>query len=119
MPRPRWLSLWLPVLAWAAVIFTLSSIPHLSTDLGTWDLVLRKGAHVAEYAVLGGLLLRAVGSPGGAMALGVLYAVSDEVHQHFVAGRVGHAPDILFDAAGLLAGIVLVEWARERVRLAP
>jgi VanZ family protein len=41
------------------------------------------------------------------------------VHQHFVAGRVGHAPDILFDAAGLLAGIVLVEWARRRVRLAP
>ena len=38
---------WLPVLVWAAVIFTFSSIPDLGTGLGGWDLVLRKLAHVA------------------------------------------------------------------------
>src|SRR6266498_5898899 len=50
------LSAWLPVLAWAAVIFALSSIPHLGTGLGTWDTILRKGAHVTEYAIFGLLL---------------------------------------------------------------
>ena len=52
------LTLWLPVLAWAAVIFAFSSIPSLSSGLGAWDTVLRKGAHITEYAVLGALLAR-------------------------------------------------------------
>ena len=59
MARSRPFTVWLPVIAWAAVIFTLSSIPSLSTGLGTWDTILRKGAHLTEYAVLGGLLYRA------------------------------------------------------------
>ncbi len=78
---------WAPVLAWAGVIFVLSSIPDLGTGLGGWDLGLRKIAHAAEYAVLGFLLLRAVGRAELALALGIAYAVSDEIHQHFVSGR--------------------------------
>ena len=53
--------LWSPVVLWAAVIFALSSVSDLGTGLGTWDLVLRKLAHAAEFAVLGALLLRALG----------------------------------------------------------
>ena len=56
------LNLWLPVVLWAALIFTFSSIPSLGTGLGTWDLVLRKLAHAAEFAVLGALLYRALGA---------------------------------------------------------
>src|SRR3954470_17800867 len=55
------LSLWGPVVLWAAVIFALSSVPHLGTDLGTWDTVLRKCAHATEYAILALLLYRALG----------------------------------------------------------
>ena len=87
-PRAR---LWLPVVAWAALIFAFSSVPDLGTGLGGWDLVLRKLAHAAEYAVLGALLVRATGRAGLAFALGALYAVSDEVHQSFVPGRLGVA----------------------------
>ena len=61
MARSRVLTVWLPVLAWAAVIFAFSSIPSLSSGLGVWDTVLRKGAHITEYAVLGALLYRALG----------------------------------------------------------
>jgi VanZ family protein len=61
MPASRALSVWLPVIVWAAVIFTFSSIPGLSTGLGGWDTLLRKGAHMTEYAILGALLLRALG----------------------------------------------------------
>ena len=67
------LRLWAPVLLWAALIFALSSIPHLGTGLGTWDLVLRKLAHLSEYALLGLLLARAVRRPGLAVALAAAY----------------------------------------------
>ncbi len=108
MSHSRAFSLWLPVVAWAALIFGLSSIPSLSTGLGTWDLVLRKCAHVTEYAVLGYLLVRALGRTGLAFVAGVLYAASDELHQHFVRGRHGAVYDVAIDAVGVLAGALLV-----------
>jgi VanZ family protein len=101
------LRLWLPVVAWAALIFALSSVPGLGTGLGTWDLVLRKLAHAGEYAVLGALLARATGRPRLAFALAVLYAASDELHQHFVRGRHGAPLDVAIDAAGALIGVTL------------
>jgi VanZ family protein len=113
---PRLVSLWLPVLAWAALIFALSSIPDLSTGLGTWDLVLRKCAHVTEYAVLGALLLRAFGREPAALAAGVAYAATDELHQHFVAGRHAAVVDVAIDAVGVAAGILLLAAVLERIR---
>jgi VanZ like family len=99
------LSVWLPVVAWAAVIFTLSSIPSLSTGLGAWDTLLRKGAHVTEYAILGALLLRALGREELALAAGTAYAATDELHQHFVRGRHASPLDVLIDAVGVAAGL--------------
>jgi VanZ family protein len=104
---PSRVSVWLPVLAWAAVIFALSSIPHLGTGLGTWDTILRKGAHVTEYAIFGLLLLRAVGREGPAFAVGVAYAITDEVHQHFVSGRHASPIDAAIDSAGILIGVLV------------
>jgi VanZ family protein len=112
-PRTAW-SAWLPVVIWAGVIFGFSSVPHLGTELGTWDLVLRKLAHLAEYALLGALLARALGSRVAAALVGVAYAASDEWHQTFVAGRQGSARDVLVDAAGLVAGALL--WGRLSTR---
>jgi VanZ family protein len=109
------LSRWAPVVAWAALIFALSSIPSLGTGLGTWDLVLRKLAHAAEYAVLGVLLLRATGSEPAAFLLGVAYAVSDEVHQSFVSGREGAVLDVGIDALGVAAGLALWRLAERRL----
>jgi len=96
------------VLVWAGVIFALSSIPVLSTGLGTWDEILRKGAHITEYGVLGALLVRALGSELPALALGLAYAATDELHQHFVRGRHPSPFDVAFDACGLALGLVLV-----------
>src|SRR5438093_9356867 len=103
----RGLTLWAPVLAWAGVIFALSAIPSLSTGLGLWDTVLRKGAHLTEYAILGALLLRAVGREVPAFLLGVAYAVTDEIHQHFVRGRHASPFDVAFDAAGVALGLLV------------
>ena len=105
---------WLPVVAWAGLIFALSSVPDLGTGLGGWDLVLRKLAHAAEYAVLGALLLRAVRRPAVAFALGVAYAISDEFHQSLVPGRAGSPLDVALDAAGVAVGVALWHWAQAR-----
>jgi VanZ family protein len=112
VPSP--LRLWLPVVAWAGLIFALSAIPDLGTGLGGWDLVLRKIAHVAEFAVLGALLLRAMRWELPAFAVGIAYAISDELHQHFVPGRRGAPLDVLIDSVGVALGILawrrLAQW---------
>ena len=105
MPSTRALSAWLPVVVWAAVIFTLSSIPSLGTGLGAWDTVLRKAGHMTEFAILGALLFRALGRELPAFVAGVAYAVTDEVHQHFVEGRHASAIDVALDAVGVALGI--------------
>jgi VanZ family protein len=105
---------WLPVLVWAAIIFALSSVPDLGTGLGDWDLVLRKIAHAAEFAVLGALLVRATGRAGSAFAIGALYAISDEVHQSFVPGRLGSPLDVAVDAAGVAVGVLVWQSVRAR-----
>ena len=114
MTRSRALTLWLPVLVWAAVIFTFSAIPSLSSGLGIWDTVLRKCAHVTEYAVLGALLYRAFEREAPALAAGIAYAATDELHQHFVRGRHASPVDVGIDAVGVALGMLL--WLRVRAR---
>jgi len=81
--------------------------------------VVRKGAHVVAYLVLGLLAARAVTREAGrsrlapwalAWLLATAYAVTDEVHQLFVPGRGGQVWDILLDSAGALAGVLLHRW---------
>ena len=85
------------------------------------DYTIRKPAHAAEYAVLGGLLLCMFTSwllgerkSSGfhaflpAFATGVLYAAGDEVHQLFVPGRSGQVSDVLLDSAGVFAGVGII-----------
>ena len=116
VPLSRLAFTWLPVVAWAALIFALSSIPDLGTGLGGWDLALRKAAHLAEYAVLGALLARALyntiaGWAWLSWAAGTAYAASDELHQHFVPGRQASALDLAIDATGVAVGVLAVRFA--------
>lgn len=115
-------SRWLPVLVWAAVIFAFSSIPSLNSGLGSWDYVLRKCAHMTEYAILAILLARAARSYVWAFPLAVAYAASDEFHQTFVRGRHGTPVDVAIDAVGALVGLTLWTklrpWSTEKSRTA-
>ena len=71
----------------------------------------RKMAHFTEYAFMGLLwyvflrkkklnILLSVGATG-------LYAVSDELHQRFVAGRSGQISDVLLDTCGGCFGVLI------------
>jgi VanZ family protein len=113
--------LWGPVLAWAGLIFWLSSIPDLSSGLEA-DFLLRKLAHVGVYAVLAALLWRAAGGSlfqkiravfFFSFTASALYALSDEWHQSFVPGRGASAADLAIDAAGALMACL---WLGRRSR---
>jgi VanZ family protein len=76
----------------------------------------RKAAHCFEYAVLGALLFagffnssRIAKTVSSTFAAGVLYAISDEVHQHFVPGRTARFADVVIDTAGISIA-VFVMW---------
>ena len=96
-----------PPLALMGLIFVLSAQPDLSSGLGTADLVLRKLAHMTEFALLWFLWLRALGGParpGAAATIAIAYAASDELHQSFVDGRHGTPVDVIIDATGVAVG---------------
>ncbi len=78
----------------------------------------RKLAHFTEYAVLGTLLTVALifsyrrisvtyRKLAVSLAIGWLYAVSDELHQKFVSGRAGMMTDVLIDGSGVIAGCAI------------
>jgi len=109
---------WLLVFVWAGLIFFLSNQPYLKSDLpNQWDFILRKIAHITEYAILAWLLIRALqgnkltwGQLTLAVVLSILYAVSDEYHQTFVLGREGTFRDVSIDSFGVL----LAAWLNRR-----
>jgi len=127
----KWLNLWLPVIAWAGLIFYLSSIPDLRSSLSEfWDTVLRKIAHMAEFCILFLLLFRAFDNSSKklrprrtslglkkmfwALLISVLYAFSDEWHQKFVFGRVSSLIDIGIDSVGAAIGWVIKTLPKSR-----
>lgn len=88
-----------------AAIFAASSIPGRSVPappiLG-WD----KLVHAVVYAVLAALLVRATGGRLAlALAIAILYGVTDELHQALVPGRFADPFDALADAIGALLGV--------------
>lgn len=91
--------------------YTVQQLYHI---VGT---IARKLAHFLEYAFLG-LLLRLLAMSYGwneyrlPVIAGVLYAVSDEIHQLFVPGRTGLITDVLIDAAGVCCGVALITWMK-------
>jgi VanZ family protein len=122
LPSSSLLFGWLPVVAWAALIFVLSATPNLRfvSDPGL-DFVVRKLGHMGVFGILALLLWRALAGTTAwrrpwawAFALTVLYAASDEFHQGFVAGRHPSATDVGIDAAGALIALVAVELIRSR-----
>jgi len=109
---------WLPVILWMAVIFSFSSLPTgTTTEIIWWDFIIKKTAHVVEYAILSFLLYRALVNSGvsknkagiWAIFLCVLYGLSDEYHQSFTPGRTPKLRDVGFDTIGA-TGIIYIVW---------
>ena len=113
---------WLPAIAWAGLIFVFSAQPNLRfvPDEGL-DFLVRKAGHMAVFGILALLLWRSVAGTTAwrrpwawALALAVLYAITDELHQGFVAGRHPAAVDVGIDSAGALLAVVAAGLLRSR-----
>lgn len=83
----------------------------VSVSENTAITAVRKGAHAAEYAILGFLLcgvLCSVEKMPERFALCMLFvlllAAADEIHQYFVPGRHGCFSDVLIDLCGAFLG---------------
>lgn len=138
---------WLPVLAWMALIFLMSTSRFSMGRTAKWiepllkflfrkatedritraHIRIREGAHFLEYLVLSVLVFRALraDAPGvwqaGWMWLSLLltgaYGFADEWHQKWEAGRTARLKHALINVAGGVAGQSLI-WIGVRVGLA-
>ena len=124
MTLRKQLLLWLPVVAWMATIFFLSAQPDLPhPSAGSLDRLISTAAHVFMFALLALLTARAL-SPGRrsgliALALTLLYALSDEFHQLFVPGRHADPWDLAADALGALLGVAAWAWLKRTIWISP
>jgi VanZ family protein len=134
----RFLNNWLPVLLWLGVIFLgstdLMSAEHTSRfivpflrwlkpdispeSLASIHFIVRKGAHLSEYAVLTLLLLRAAVCMTNLQrstlilclsvwVACVFVAATDEFHQTFIRSRDASVRDIMIDSAGAILGLLI------------
>jgi VanZ family protein len=141
---PRWLRSWWPAVAWACVIFTLSSdsfssehtasllspvvrwlFPHLTENqFSLIHHIIRKSAHFTEYLIFCLLIYRGVrGDRKGwrwtwgisALSVAAGYSIFDEIHQAFVASRTASPYDSLLDSLGAFFALgALYFWFRLR-----
>ena len=142
---PRFVSHYLPLIAWLAFISFASSdnfnagntsriigplilwlFPQTTPEtLAVVHFITRKIAHFTEYAILGFLAARAFRtSPRPAISqrwflicvtLIVVYALLDEYHQSFVPSRTASIFDSLIDIAGGLTALIIVRVSTGRV----
>jgi VanZ family protein len=104
-----------------AVIFFFSAQAHSGEIthhyFGDWNLPVRKSAHCFEYGILFLLVNRAFtltstlsrrACAAAAIAVTVLYSLSDEWHQSFVPGRSSSFSDCLVDTYGAVVALAWV-----------
>lgn len=107
-----------PVLHWL--------FPHVSDSTLNFIhfVVIRKGAHFTEYAILGLLCARAFNTSKNkflrghwfllSLLLVLMYSLSDEFHQGFVPSRTSSIYDSMIDTLGGLTALTVILWRRRR-----
>ena len=100
--------------------------PNISEEsIGLAHFLVRKAAHITEYAVLGWLAARTFEGSSRAylrqrwfvagLLLIVIHALLDEYHQSFVPSRTGSLYDSGIDIAGGIIGLIGFAYRRRRV----
>jgi len=112
-----------PLLAYLGLIAVMSHQEKVDLPVaGRFD----KVVHCLEYMPVGFLILRWIVNRSGsrsritaramaaALILGILYAVTDEIHQAFIPRRSAELLDVAADGIGVLAGCSGYAWIRYR-----
>lgn len=128
---------WLPLVIIAGFIFYASTIPDLhlinESDIPLWlkklvnqhyiaigdkgffsyrlslhpDFILHKIGHIVAFSSLGAAGLFATKSKKWALAIVLLYALGDEIHQYFTPGRSSRFFDVVLDFLAGWVGVVI------------
>ena len=105
---------WGPVLVVMLLIFLASDTPGSSIPtFGIIDYVVKKGGHMTGYALLSMACLHGLTGKNrpnrtrvaAAVAIAVLYAITDEFHQTLTPGRTASITDVGIDAIGAILGV--------------
>jgi len=136
---------WVWVAAWMGVIFFFSTdlfsgsqtsriigpilkwfAPGIADEtIADVQLIVRKIAHLAEYAILSILICRALAKRdvprslplvalGQAVLIAAAYAAFDEWHQSWTTERFGSALDVGIDSVGAVLGAAFFAWLSRR-----
>ena len=117
---------WIPVIAWAIVIFSFSGKSTYAVSVVQWqDFILKKSMHVIEYAIFTMLLYRAIKKSGMsvkkalavAAVTAIIYGATDEFHQSFTPGREPKVRDVFFDGMGSVLMLYFISTLLPRMPL--
>lgn len=116
---------WLPALIWVIVILSFSNDGFSSDNTEGWleliaardvapaaNNILRKGGHVAGYAVLALLAWLADRRILRPLLLALLVAVVDETKQSFTVLREGSPWDVVLDTSSAALALLVLEKLR-------
>lgn len=103
------------------IVNTLPYIKDLDFDdkekiIENGEIIVRKLAHLSIYTLVGMFAMafmctfntKLLYKFGISFLVGLIYAITDEYHQSFVAGRGPAITDVCIDTAGVCIGIVIV-----------
>ena len=106
-----------------AVVAQVAETLHIEvsdSDVDRTNTVLRKLAHLTEYAILSILLYKCLQSEPEqvwqsrqarlAVLVAIAYATTDEFHQVFVPGRNASIVDCCIDATGASLAMLIIYW---------
>lgn len=127
---------WLLLILWLSFIFYMSHqtggasgglsdkifffftnfLPELENYKDVCLFLIRKGAHVFEYFVLGILVFEIVKEYSIdlrkiiilSLLFSLFFSCFDEIHQLFIDGRAGKITDVLIDSIGYIISILLL-----------
>ncbi len=123
------LRIWMPLILWMMCIFAFSNRPTIQASIfDPIDFIIKKTAHLTEYAILLVLLFRAIYFhfkkklsldilENIAVVFSMIYAVTDEYHQSFISGRTATVRDVFIDFIGILIGISIIKAVKNGKRL--
>ncbi len=114
---------------WLGAIYVLSnnSLKEFVIITDWWEFIIRKIAHMFEYGVLTYLIFRILSQTEKrhlnwnlfwSFVFTIMYAISDEYHQSFIAGRTGTYRDVIIDSVGGIVALWLIylHWHYQKIK---
>lgn len=127
LSKKKALLVYTPLIAYWLILFTATSLP--ANDLPSIGLS-DKINHLLAYFVLAILVYLALllqrkskflfnYAPAATLVISLFYGIADELHQMLIPGRSAEVFDWFADATGVILGVLLVYYLKNRSKYQP